>query len=620
MRINRWFCYVLLLLSVWTLPGKAANLIEQSAWLEDVSGQMTLSEVQQHPQVFTPYQGVMNQGYSASTFWLRLRIGPSPEEKLIVRIRPTYLDHLELFDPLDHSGDSVTNRLSGDHHPKDSKGYKSLNHGFVIQGSHTARDIYLRLQSTSSIQIYIEAMRVDQAADADRRQELLYPIYLGLLVTFMFWALLQWLTRRDLLIAFFLIKQVCVLAHAIVHQGYLSLLFSDQLSGPTLSNMTASVILAYMLSSTIFLLMVLKEFKPALWLWWLVTVMQAIYLPAFALIFSGELRLAMQIIIYLGVMSMASFVLLAISTAAWSNKNSPIQHSLPRSILIGFTVAQLLVTLLVTLPLLNIMATPEWALNAAVLPGFINSLLMTVLLILRARNLEKQHQHMLIETSLLEQKADSERAQREEQARFLHMLTHELKTPLTVIRLSLDDSALVDQQRQRIDRALANINGIIDRCTFKERLEHHQLRPQLKDCKLESTLDECVQGCSDPFRVKVSERNEAIIHTDSELLAICLANLIDNALKYSPPASRIDVSLRPAPTGQIITVRNAIGQAGAPDPKRLFTKYYRSRGALSKSGSGLGLYLTNNLANLIGAQVTHQVDGEHVEFRLWLPT
>lgn len=614
-----WICHLLISL-VWLPSARASNLIEQSAWLEDASGQLTFTDVQQHVDDFTPYTGVLNQGYSASTFWLKLRVGSSAEEKLILRIRPTYLDHIELHDTLDRSVNSLSRPVSGDHHPKSGSAYKSLNHGFVIQGSHATRDIYLRLQSTSALQIYTEVMSVEQATYADRRQELFYPIYLGLLVTFMFWAFLQWLTRRDLLIAVFLVKQVCVLAHAIVHQGYLSLLLSDQLSGPALSNITAWVVLAYVLSGTVFLLMFLQEFKPAPWLWWLMMGMQALYLPTFVLIFSGELRLAMKIIIYLGTMSAASFVLLAISTRAWQNKHAPIQHLLPRNILIGFTVAQLLVTLSATLPLLNTIPAAEWTLNAAVLPGFINSLLMIVLLILRARNLEKQHQHTLIETSLLQQKALTERAQREEQARFLHMLTHELKTPLTVIRISLDDSPLVDQQRQRIERALANINGIIDRCTFNERLEHHELIPQLQVCKLEWILDECVQGCSDPSRVKVSERNEAVVHTDSELLAICLANLIDNALKYSPPASCIDVSLQPTPTGQVITVRNAIGQAGAPDPERLFTKYYRSRGALRKSGSGLGLYLTNNLANLMGAQVTHHVKGEDVEFCLWLPT
>ena len=618
MHKSLWICY-LLFIAIWGNSAIAKEHLEQSAWLEDVSGQMTLAEVQQRPQAFTTYKGVLTQGFSASTFWLRFRIGPTSEEKLILRIRPIYLDHIELFDPLDHSETNLIRRFSGDHHPKQGNGYKSLNHGFAIQGSPDERYIYLRLQSTSNLLIYVEVLSIEEAATADRWQELLYPLYLGLLIAFLFWALLQWLTRRDLLIAAFIVKQFFVLAHALVHQGYLSLLFGEQISGATLSDIAALFVMTYVLFGTAFVLMFLHEFKPVPWLWWLFTGTQAMHLPTLFLYFSGEPRLAMQIIIALGALSAIGFVLIAISTRASQNKTTPVQPLLPRSILIGFTVAQLLVTLLATLPLLNMLAAAEWTLNAAILPGFVNSLLMTVFLSLRANNLEKQHQHMMVEKSLLEQKAHSERGQREEQARFLHMLTHELKTPLTVVRLSLDDSPMMGPQRQRIFRALANINGIIDRCTFNERLEHHKLIPQLNPCKLQEILDECVQGCSDPSRVKVLERNQIVVHTDLELLAICLANLIDNALKYSPQASHINVKLLSTPEGQAITVRNAIGQAGAPDPQRLYTKYYRSRGALSKSGSGLGLYLTNNLANLIGAKVTHRVDGEHVEFNLWLP-
>lgn len=619
MHKSLWICY-LIFFAIWGSSASAKELLKQSAWMEDVSGQMTLPEVQQHPQTFTPYQGVLTKGFSASTFWIRLHIDSTSEEKLILRIRPIYLDHIELFDPLDHSAKNLTDRFSGDHHPKQGNAYKSLNHGFVIQGSPEARDIYLRLQSTSTLLAHVEVMSIEQAMSADRWQELLYPLYLGLLVAFLFWAFLQWLSRRDLLIAVFIIKQFFVLAHALVHQGYLSLLFSEQLSGATLSNITALFVIAYVFSGTAFVLMFLHECKPVSWLWRLFTSIQAIYLPTLVLYFQGDPRLAMQIIIALAALSAFGFVLIAISTLVRQSKTAPNQPLLPSSILIGFTVAQLLVTLLATLPLLNMHATAEWALNAAILPGFVNSLIMTVMLILRARNLEKQHQHLLLEANLLEQKVHSERAQREEQTQFLHMLTHELKTPLTVIRISLDESPVVNLQRQRIDRALANINGIIDRCTFNQRIEHHELRPELHPCKLQDVIDECVQGCSDQSRVKVSERNEAVLDTDSELLAICLANLIDNALKYSYPASLIDVNLLSTPTGQAITVRNVIGQAGTPNPQRLYTKYYRSPGALSKSGSGLGLYLTNNLAKLIGAQVSHRVDGEHVEFRLWLPS
>lgn len=618
MRKLLWFC-CFFWLCLWANPSKAKDLIEHSAWLEDVSGQMTLADVQQRSQAFLPYQGVLTQGFSASTLWVKIRIGPTTDHNLILRIRPSYLDHIELHDPIEGTAGSLSPRLSGDHHPKEESEYGLLNHGFFIQGSHSPRDIYLRLQSTSSLMADAQVLTVNQAANLDSRQELLYGIYLGLFGAITVWAVLQWLSYRENLMTFFVVKQVLVLGYALAFLGYLPLLFVGHLEARTLSDITSLLVLLYVLSNAVFLLMLLREFNPVPWLWWLITVMQAAYVGILGLFMWGEARLALQMNVSLGALDAVGLVLLAFSARGWKDKIARNQPPLPRQVLIGFSLAQLAATFLSALPLLNFFQAAEWNLNAPILTASINGVLMIVMMSFRAQNLDKLRQKMMLETNLLEQQARTERERREEQARFLSMLTHELKTPLAVARICLDDSSLSGLQRERIDRALANINGIIDRCSINERLEHHKLTPLLQPCNLHQVLNECVISCNNPSRVKVSERNESVVETDSGLLAICLANLIDNALKYSPPGSPIDVRLLSAPEGHTITVRNAIGSAGAPDPLQLYTKYYRSLGALSKSGSGLGLYLARNLANLIGVQMSHRVHEQHVEFNLWLP-
>jgi signal transduction histidine kinase len=68
-----------------------------------------------------------------------------------------------------------------------------------------------------------------------------------------------------------------------------------------------------------------------------------------------------------------------------------------------------------------------------------------------------------------------------------------------------------------------------------------------------------------------------------------------------------------------VKVANQIGLAGAPDASQIFSKYYRSPGARSKSGSGLGLYLTRSITQLLGAQLTYEVEDDQVEFSLWMP-
>ena len=70
----------------------------------------------------------------------------------------------------------------------------------------------------------------------------------------------------------------------------------------------------------------------------------------------------------------------------------------------------------------------------------------------------------------------------------------------------------------------------------------------------------------------------------------------------------------------LIRIDNTPGAAGHPDPRQVFKKYYRSPGAHSKTGSGLGLYLVHNVARQLGGWVRYVPNDSCVRFELWLPT
>ena len=100
------------------------------------------------------------------------------------------------------------------------------------------------------------------------------------------------------------------------------------------------------------------------------------------------------------------------------------------------------------------------------------------------------------------------------------------------------------------------------------------------------------------------------IQSDQQYLSIALGNLLDNALKYSPPTSQVQVTC--APCGQTgrdgvcVQVTNDVGQAGWPDPERLFQKYYRNPAAQHHIGSGLGLYLVKGLLDLLACTIRYK--------------
>ena len=619
-------CLVFFLLSAacfWAFAGDAAGYISHRGWLEDESGTLTLPQVEAQAQAFQSFDGVLTRGYTASTYWIKLGIAPTTEAQLILRIRPAYIDHIELFDPLVQIGGKVTPRFSGDQFPRQQSDYQSLNHGFTLPGSEQPRDVYLRLQNVSTMLIYPEVHTVTQASYVDHRQELFSSAYLGLLVAFMIWPLLQWLTSRDPLIAAFLVKQAVVLCHALVMLGYAQLIFDDRLSGSGVVAVRSVAVLAYILIGVGFLLLLLREFKPIRWLWWFFVAILFLYVPIAVLYLQGQVRLALQINMGIAAVESVGVFLVAISARAWKDKQAKLPPLLPRWVLVSFNAALVLAAFSAALPSLGGVSGAEWSLNAPIFGGFLNSLLMTILLALRGRNQEIHRLKSLLDLGLAEREAGMERNRRKEQERFLAMLTHELKTPLGVARISLGASKLVGPHRDRIERALANINAIVDRCRITDQLEHRQVLPLTELLGLMVMADECIAQCSDFERVKVLERNQAKIQSDSQLLSICITNLLDNALKYSPASSSVTVQVQAsafaAVDGFVVKIANQIGSAGTPDPEQIFSKYYRSPGALSKSGSGLGLYLTRSISQLLGAQLSYRVQGDHVEFSLWMP-
>lgn len=611
--------------AAWTQP---LDLVTERAWLEDPSGEMSLQQVQQ--STLQPLgTKEINRGYSSSAFWLRVRIDPtllaidSASERLVMRIRSPNLDDVRLFDPL-YQG--TVPQVNGDRHSRKGNAYRSLNLNFLLKKGQQPRDVWLRITTTSSTLTKLQVLAEPDARALDMEQALWSVGYVAVLLICMGWAAMAWQLLHDRLIVFYILRETAAIAYAFAVLGGFLLVHWDVLPPDWADRSTNFIACALSVTFIWFDIKLLSQFRPH--------PVGILLLRAAALFCSLAAVLTLVGYTHLGfainswVVIFLPLVLLftALSTRAWSDGHDAAPPFIPRWSLLGLYMifpALIIVNRAVLLGWIPPVVVASHMLLAYML---VSSVAMMAFLQMRASGIYKQQQEAQVRLRLAEQLANTERARREEQERFLSMLTHELKNPLGVIRISLDDSELAGPQRTRINRALANINSIIDRCAITDQMEHRKLTPELKPLALETLVEECIQGSSAPDRLKFSERKPAIVHSDSGLLAICLANLIDNALKYAPPASIIEVQLQPVPVATDqpasswkLIVRNAIGPAGAPDPERIFEKYYRCTDAASQSGSGLGLYLTRNLAQLLGARLEYHAHSSSVEFCLCLP-
>jgi signal transduction histidine kinase len=213
---------------------------------------------------------------------------------------------------------------------------------------------------------------------------------------------------------------------------------------------------------------------------------------------------------------------------------------------------------------------------------------------------------------------------RDEQERFLSMLNHELKTPLAVIRMTLGATEITPAGRERVARAVADMNAIVERCLLADQLGGGKVAQARSPCAAETLLQQARQQSVAPDRVRIEPLGQLpMILTDNRLVSIVLGNLIDNALKYGAPGSAVDVVADSTPSagrpGLRFIVGNLRGAAGMPDAGRVFEKFYRAAGAHGKSGSGLGLFISAGIARQLGGTLRYVPEGERVKFELWLP-
>ena len=212
---------------------------------------------------------------------------------------------------------------------------------------------------------------------------------------------------------------------------------------------------------------------------------------------------------------------------------------------------------------------------------------------------------------------------RNEQSRFMDMLSHELKTPLAVISLSLGVASIPAEVKQRVARATKAMNVILERCLQSDQIEHRQVSVSAVPCQISEVLFDAVARCEAPQRVLLEAGNLPLCKTDVQLFEVALDNLIGNALKHGTPDDLVNVrageARRGLRKGICIAVSNTPGASGFPDPLQVFHKYYRAAGAHGKSGSGLGLHIAHGCARNLGGALRYRPTPESVRFELWIP-
>jgi two-component system, sensor histidine kinase len=216
---------------------------------------------------------------------------------------------------------------------------------------------------------------------------------------------------------------------------------------------------------------------------------------------------------------------------------------------------------------------------------------------------------------------------------FMSIASHELKTPLTPLKLSLftmerriatgqpvELSSVLKSKRQ-VDRLVGLVDDLLD----ASRLELGKLAMHAAPLELGQLVAEVVDhfrhALERPFSVDVP-RTRVWVQGDRDRLEQVIVNLLENAHKYSPAGAPITVEVEERTDEARIHVKDhGIGIPGA-DQAQVFQRFYRARNVSHRNfgGLGLGLFISHSICKLHGGNLTlWSAEGQGSTFSVSLP-
>ncbi len=195
----------------------------------------------------------------------------------------------------------------------------------------------------------------------------------------------------------------------------------------------------------------------------------------------------------------------------------------------------------------------------------------------------------------------------EEQRTFVVMLSHEFRTPLASIDGAVQMVALTGGVTdpaclKRLDRVRATTRKLADLVEMflsSDALDQGALALRTEPTPLGSLLDQALGGLTaqdGETRVTVAvSAPQRPVRGDPQFLGVAVGNLVQNALRYSPPDTTVAVSAWEEPGGVAISVADQGHGMSPEEVARIGTIYFRADSSRGTKGAGIGLYMTQKI-------------------------
>lgn len=208
-------------------------------------------------------------------------------------------------------------------------------------------------------------------------------------------------------------------------------------------------------------------------------------------------------------------------------------------------------------------------------------------------------------------------------------IAHDLRTPLTRLRNNLESLrksetiAKSTWESGQCDRLLAEADHLLS--TFNAllrigRIEAGKQKHNFKEVHLQQLLHDVVELYEPLAEEKginiLCDFSAATLQADRDLLFQAFANVLDNAIKYSPASGRVDIKLFIEAAGAVVTIADEGCGIPAGDKDKVFDRFYRAEASRHTPGNGLGLSLVAAVADLHKAEIELADNNPGLLFRM----
>jgi signal transduction histidine kinase len=191
-------------------------------------------------------------------------------------------------------------------------------------------------------------------------------------------------------------------------------------------------------------------------------------------------------------------------------------------------------------------------------------------------------------------------------------IAHDLRTPLTRVRVTLErgrqNAKSLDHLRGAVDQAIVGLDQSLTMITALLRIAEIEHGRRLAGFR-HVPLAELVRGVGELYEpiaedrkvaLLVDARDEVAVHGDRDLLFEAIANLVDNAVKFTPQGGRVELSLSRAGDEAVVRIRDSGPGIATEEHDQVARRFYRSDKSRCDPGFGLGLSLVTAVVKLHG--------------------